>query len=154
MTAWPAVALLSLALLCLYLAARVAGLKRALRRSTHALAAPGAQEAPSPAELSLAAMIEELEAKEKAILENLAEREAAIIALLGASPAVSPRTGGPAPGGVPATLAADRSPAVGPSSPRAAAVRELAAQGLGVEEIARRLSLGKGEVQLILHLWR
>lgn len=155
MSAWPAFALASLAIACLYLAARVAALKRRLRHTAHLLGSHGPQEAPSPAELSLAAMIEELEAKEKAILENLAQREAAIIALLGESPPAAARGGTPTPGGAPGPQSPSvSSPTDRMPSPRSAAVHELALQGLGIEEIARRLSLGKGEVQLILQLWR
>jgi len=102
-------------------------------------------------ELSLAAMLEELELKEREILRRIERREAELLALVekrGERAVSKEAAEEPQPG-----------PAPGPSRPqppgyaeKAAAVLRLAAEGLDDVTIAKRLGMGKGEVALILGL--
>lgn len=104
-------------------------------------------------ELSFAAMLAELEAKSRSILAEVEQRAAAVRRdgkpqHPPASPTFDPRQAAPPAPGEGPTNASNESDA----SPKAMAVRRLAAEGHDVLTIARRLGLGKGEVQLILNL--
>ncbi len=113
-------------------------------------------------ELSLEAMLEELEEKEREIMRKIDRREEELGRLFERGDALlrSALQGAAAQG---AALHAAPGPArpLGPDRTGAAqatgeskaeAVRRLAEEGLDVLEIARRLGIGKGEVQLILDL--
>lgn len=141
---------------------------------------PAAEPRFSVAELSLAAMIEELEAKERDILARLEERERAILALLnqvtvaqerapsagggaGAVPAVS-TAGQRAESGVVAGQGSRQAPATAASRGasestawlprnRVHEVKAWVASGLPTTEIAKRLGIGVGEVELIARLY-
>lgn len=109
--------------------------------------------AEAEAELSLGAMIEELGAAWEQISQEMAAEAARHAAALQVAagrgigralpPAESPDAGDVL-----------RQEHVQPAEDRPAAVRSLADSGMSVAEIARALSMGKGEVELILRMPR
>lgn len=126
-------------------------------------AAPSAVRAPfDSVELSLEAMLEELEEKEREIMRKIDRREEELARLLERGDAflqsvfqsaVAQGAALRAAAGSPGPAGPNRStPPPAPASSKAEAVRRLADEGLDTLEIAKRLGIGKGEVQLILDL--
>ena len=122
--------------------------------------APSAVRAPfDSVELSLEAMLEELEEKEREIMRKIDRREeelgrlfergdallrSALHSAMAQGAALHTAAGAPA--------GPERSAPQAPASSKWEAVRRLAEEGLDAVEIAKRLGIGKGEVQLILEL--
>lgn len=118
-------------------------------------------------ELSLEAMLEELELKEREIIKRIERREQELWSSLSRAKDDGPQTGPPLGQSEIAGREDQAHPAEtkeeeaveerGTSHPptaedKHAAVLQLAAEGLDVVTIAKRLGLGKGEVALILKL--
>lgn len=133
--------------------------------------APSVVRAPfDSVELSLEAMLEELEERSREVLRKIERREEELsrlfahgdtlyrrlaqeplsqgrAAVVGTAP-----TGGATPAGPAEGPSGEPKPASAPPESKSEAVRRLAKEGMGVLEIAKHLGIGKGEVQLILDL--